>query len=323
MHVSKQTEAPKLALQVVPVGQVVLWHVDVQYPDRVWRRQTRETGRTRHRGSARRAVRRRFVALAAARTDREEQEEREGTALHGGLALSVYGFRRPVEQSSSLASRARSDQHRRMSMRVSVLCALLLVGCGASWDTAVIGRSPLYTVAMWRGAEVRGIEARRNEQIVPITWTDALGVGLSPTWALVDYHEVTDAGADGDHVVVEGLHRVDGTERFPLIAPPRRERALAPGGVGGRAPRRHGGRARTVRGRHRGPFRAARRRDPLDSRPNRDPCLHHVRRHDRTRWLRRSRRRRHRLGANVGGRDRRNRDAHHRRREPASRSRTL
>lgn len=102
----------------------------------------------------------------------------------------------------------------------AVLCsAFFLAGCGASWDTAVIGTSPQYTVAMWRGSDVRGIEARRNEELAPITWTDALGVGLSASWALVDYHEVPNAGADASHIVVEGLHRVDGTERFPLIAP--------------------------------------------------------------------------------------------------------
>lgn len=95
--------------------------------------------------------------------------------------------------------------------------SIALTGCTA-WQTAVIGTSPSYPLAMWRGRDVVGVEEREDGQLVPLTWSRAIGVGLDPTWALVDFHDVPDARAGSSLVVVEGLHRVDGTPRFPALA---------------------------------------------------------------------------------------------------------
>ena len=93
---------------------------------------------------------------------------------------------------------------------------VFLFGC-APLSTAVIGPMPTRALAMWRGADVREMDVRRDGRLVPVSWPSALGVGLDPTWALVDFHEQSDPRTDV--FVVEDLHRVDDGDRFPPLGP--------------------------------------------------------------------------------------------------------
>ena len=105
---------------------------------------------------------------------------------------------------------------RHAALALSVL--LLLCGC-APWQTAVIGPSPQYPLAMWQGSDVRAIGEQQDGRRVTVGWARAIGVGLDPTWALVDFRRVDAAPPDASIVVVESLHRVDATERFPALGP--------------------------------------------------------------------------------------------------------
>lgn len=96
------------------------------------------------------------------------------------------------------------------------VACVFLFGCG-SLSTAVIGPTSTHALAMWRGADVREIDTRENGRLVPMSWSRALGVGLDPTWALVDFHEQSDPRTDV--FVVEDLHRVDDGDRFPPLGP--------------------------------------------------------------------------------------------------------
>lgn len=107
----------------------------------------------------------------------------------------------------------------RMARAIVTWVALLALGGCASWQTAVIGQSPRYPLALWRGSDVRGVVEEQGGRLAPVTWTRVLGPGLDPTWALVDYHEASDGRAAADTVVVEGMHRVDATPRFPALGP--------------------------------------------------------------------------------------------------------